>query len=298
MMKKIQILNNQNKISTEVASKLTCLNECDEFSIRIAFNEYERYQFKNKDVTLCPGNFLIINEGTVYNREINSKVPVSTLSIFFNNRFLDSFHHGFISSERVLLDEPFYAPADRDPEFLETLYPLKGDMMFNLLHIEKIFHLDESNDLLMNEYLYHCLFNFYRIYDREILLRSEQLEVANVHTRNELFRRLNNAKDFMISNYNKDIQLKDICNYACLSETHFYRSFKQAFHCSPHQFIMDFRLSQAKHMLKNTNHEIKVIVNTVGFDCVSSFTRLFKNRYGITPGNFRIATISQKPAQR
>jgi len=197
-----------------------------------------------------------------------------------------------MSSDRLLLDDPFNVPNSPAPVFLETLYPLKGDMMFNLVHIRNLFHSEVNNDLLMNEYLYHCLFNFYRIYDKEILVKSKQLNVVNINTRNELFKRLNNAKDYIISNYNRDIQLEDICKYACLSETHFYRCFKQTFHCSPHQYLMQFRLSQAKHMLKNTNYEVREIVNLIGFDCVSSFIRLFKDRFGVTPGNYRLTTAA------
>ncbi len=291
-MKKIQILNNQNKIYSEAIDLVNCTNESHEFSIRMVFNGNELYNIGNKELNIFPGNFLAINEGTIYNRKINSEAPVNTLSILYTNQFLKSFRHSVTSSDRLLLDDPFSVPNNPAPIFLETIYPLKGDMMFNLVHIRNLFHSEVNNDLLMNEYLYHCLFNFYRIYDKEILVKSKQLNVVNINTRNELFKRLNNAKDYMISNYNQDIQLEDICKYACLSETHFYRTFKQTFHCSPHQYLMQLRLSQAKYMLKNTTYEVREIVNLIGFDCVSSFIRLFKDRFGVTPGNYRLTTAA------
>jgi AraC family transcriptional regulator len=287
-MKKIQILNNQNKIYSESVNRISCLNERGDFSINIVFEGSELFNIGKKDLNIFPGNFLVINEGTVYNRKIDSELQVNTLSILYTNQYLNSFQHSVTSAESLLLDEPFHIPNNLRPKFLETIYPLKGDMMFNLVHIRNLFHSEANNDLLMNEYLYHCLFNFYRIYYKEILVKSEQLNVINIGARNELFKRLNNAKDYMISNYNKDIQLEDICKYACLSETHFYRSFKQTFHCSPHQYLIQLRLSQAKYMLKNTNYEVREIVNLVGFDCVSSFIRLFKDRFGVTPGNYRL----------
>ncbi len=291
-MKKIQILNNQNKIYSEAIDLVNYTNESHEFSIRMVFNGNELYNIGNKELNIFPGNFLIINEGTIYNRKINSELPVNTLSILYTNQFLKSFRHSVTSSDRLLLDDPFTVPNNPAPVFLETIYPLKGDMMFNLAHIRNLFHSEINNDLLMNEYLYHCLFNFYRIYYKEILVKSKQLNVVNINTRNELFKRLNNAKDYMISNYNQEIQLEDICKYACLSETHFYRCFKQTFHCSPHQYLMQLRLSQAKYMLKNTSYEVREIVNLIGFDCVSSFIRLFKDRFGVTPGNYRLTTAA------
>ncbi|HZY35762.1 MAG TPA: AraC family transcriptional regulator [Mucilaginibacter sp.] len=287
-MKKIEILNNQNRIYSEVSNHVICVNECHEFSIRLVFNGTEHYTIANKELSIFPENFLVINEGTVYSRKIESELAVSSFAILYTNEFLNSFNYSITSSEHVLLDEPFHVPHNISPVFPETLYPLKGDMMYNLIHIRNLFNSELNNDLLMNEYLYHCLFNFYRVYYSEIMVKSEKLNVIKIKTRNELFKRLNHAKDYMISNYNKDIQLEDICKYACLSETHFFRSFKQTFNCSPHQYLTQLRLSQAKYMLKNTNYEVREIVSLIGFDCVSTFIRLFKDRFGVTPGNYRL----------
>ena len=286
-MKKIQILNNQNKIYSEVTKNASYVNECHEFSIRMILDGQEQYKLGNKKLKIFPGNFLIINEGTIFSREIYSEIPVNTISILYGSQFLNSFHHSITSPDSVLLDEPFITPKNSLPVFLETLYPLKGDMMFNLIHLKDLFNSENSDDMLMSEYLFHSLINFYRIYNKEIIAKSEQLNVLNYKTRAELFKRLNIAKDYMISNYNQVLSLHDICRHACLSETHFYRTFKQTFHCSPHQYLIQVRLAQARYMLKNTNYEVKEIVNLIGIDCVSSFIRFFKGRYGVTPGNYR-----------
>ena len=287
-MRKIQVLQNQNKVQSETISKVKYANECQEFSVRMVFNGDERYTIGNRNITVYPGNFLIINEGTTFTSEISSDAPVNTMSVLYTGSFLNSFHRTIISTDNELLDEPFHVPSDSMPVFPETLYPFKGDMLFNSVHLKNLFNSEENDDVLMNEYLYHCLLNFYRVYQKEIVQKSEQLNVLKNNTRTELFRRLNNAKDYMISNYNKDISLNEICGYACLSETHFFRSFRQTFHCTPHQYLMQLRLSQSKHMLKNTNYEVKEIVSIIGFDCVSSFIRLFKSRFGVTPGSYRM----------
>ena len=287
-MRKIQVLQNQNKVQSETISNIKYANECQEFSVRMVFNGNERYTIGNRNVTVYPGNFLIINEGTIFSSEIASDVPVNTMSVLYTGPFLNSFHRTVTSTDNELMDEPFHVPSGPVPAFPETLYPFKGDMLFNSVHLKDLFNSDVNDDVLMNEYLYHCLLNFYRVYQKEIVQKSEQLNVLKSTTRTELFRRLNNAKDYMISNYNKDISLNEICRYACLSETHFFRSFRQTFHCTPHQYLMQLRLAQSRHMLKHTNYEVKEIVSIIGFDCVSSFIRLFKNRFGVTPGNYRM----------
>jgi len=286
-MRKTEILSNNNKIYSETTSSAAYKNENQELSIRVVFNGNERYTIGSRTINVSPANFLVVNEGTVFSREIYSAAPVQMLSVFYTAQFLRSFHHGFTSSDVVLLDDPFIIPQSPAPSFLETLYPFKGDMRFNLVHLKNLFNSGVTDDLLMSEYLNHCLINFYRIYNKEILQKSEQLKILNHQTRTELFKRLNNAKDYMLSNYDQNISLDEICKYACLSETHFFRSFKQVFHCSPHQYLIQLRLSQAKYLLKTTSYEVREIVNIVGFDCPSSFIRLFKDKFGVTPGNYR-----------
>src|SRR6185503_771539 len=109
-----------------------------EFSIRMVVDGHEQYKLGNKKLKIFPGNFLVINEGTVFGREIYSDIPVNTISILYGSQFLKSFHHNATSSDAALLDEPFYTPSGAASVFLETLYPLKGDMRFNLVHLQNL----------------------------------------------------------------------------------------------------------------------------------------------------------------
>ena len=287
-MKKVEILNNRNRAYSEITRCAEHFSQKEDFSVRVVFTGTERYTMGTRDLNISAGSFLIINEGTVFNRHIYSDIPVQSLSILYTSEFLRSFHHSYISTDSLLLNDPFNVPQSPVPLFLETLYPFKGDMKFNLSHLKDFLYSDNKDDLLMSEYLNHCLINFYRVYNKEIVQKSGQLNVSNHQTRTELFKRLNNAKDYMLSNYQRGITLDEICRYACLSETHFFRSFKKVFHCSPHQYLRQLRLSQAKHLLRTTKYEVREVVSLVGFDCPSSFIRLFKDKFGVTPGNYRV----------
>lgn len=286
-MKIIKVLNNQNKLYNEITSNASYENQCEEFSFRVVFTGNERFNIGGKNLSIYPGSFLVINGGTVFSREIYSDIPANTFSILYNPKFLNEFHNDNVCSDDILLDDPFSQKNRSTPIFLETIYPFNGDMMFNLVHLKNHFDTELHNDMLINEYMYYSLINFYRLYKKEILVKSDQLNVLNNKTRVELFRRLNNAKDYMMSNYNQILSVQEICRYACLSEMHFYRTFKQTYGCSPHQYLVKLRLTSARHMLKNTNYGITEIVSLSGFDNASSFIRLFKDRFGVTPGNFR-----------
>jgi AraC-like DNA-binding protein len=170
--------------------------------------------------------------------------------------------------------------------FLETIYPCKGDIKYNLLHLIDHFN-GNADELLLDDYIYHALLLFHRLYDKEVLYKSSCLGASNAGTRNELFKRLTLAKDFMLSNYSQDISLDDISQQSCLSSTHLFRTFKQIYKCSPHQYLIQIRLDNAKHMLKSTNYTLNEIVSLVGFTCPSTFIKLFKNKFQFTPGTYR-----------
>lgn len=285
-MKTFKVLYNQNKLHSEITTEASYTDQKNELSLHAVFNGSENYTIGKRMVTVFPDNFLILNDGTSYDRTIYSDALANTFAIYFSPKFLLDFQYGYSLSDRNLLDEPINKSIAETTTFLETIYPCKGDIKYNLLHL--IDHFNENADeLLLDDYIYHTLLLFYRLYDKEVLHKSNCLDALNVGTRNELFKRLTLAKDFMLSNYSQDISLDDISQQSCLSPTHLFRTFKQIYNCSPHQYLIKIRLDNARHMLKSTDYTLNEIVNLVGFTCPSTFIKLFKNKFQFTPGTYR-----------
>ena len=285
-MRYSKTLRNNNTIWSDTTSHKYQTQHTSEFNIRFVFNGDEVYQIGRRQLTLYPDSFLIINKGTQYTSKIDSPSPVDSFSLGFDQAFLQDFNNCRQLSEHKLLDNRV-SSRTHEYDFSETLYPFKGDMRFNLQHLKNYMDKGSHNELLINEYMHHCLINYYTIYDQEIFKKIEALKFLNRSTRIEILRRLNLAKEYLLSNYNMNISLEDLAEHACLSVNHLLRTFKQAFHQSPHQFLMQTRLQRAKLLLKTTNYPINEIVNLVGFECPSSFIRLFKNRYQVTPLKYR-----------
>ena len=108
-----------------------------------------------------------------------------------------------------------------------------------------------------------------------------------------MYKRIVEAKLFIDQNYAQAIDLDKIADSAHYSKYHFLRLFKQAFGKSPHQYLKDVRLDQAKLRLKS-NLSITAVCFEVGFDSVSSFSLLFKKHTGLSPKEFRQKEQSQK----
>lgn len=93
--------------------------------------------------------------------------------------------------------------------------------------------------------------------------------------------------DYMAENFGENIVLEDIASQAGISPFHFSRLFKQTIGQSPHQFLMAYRIEQAKKMLINSDRQMIEIAFSCGFSDQAHFSRVFKQIQGETPKNWR-----------
>ncbi len=93
--------------------------------------------------------------------------------------------------------------------------------------------------------------------------------------------------DYVTLNYGNNILLEDMAAQASLSPSHFSRLFKQTIGQSPYQFLMAYRIEQAKKMLDNANALMVDIALSCGFSDQAHFSRVFKKIEGLTPKQYR-----------
>jgi len=72
-----------------------------------------------------------------------------------------------------------------------------------------------------------------------------------------------------------------------MSRGRFAQRFKAVLGQSPMQYLTDWRLQKAKHLLKETNLSIAEVGFRSGYQSLPSFTRRFGKQFGITPAAFR-----------
>jgi AraC-like DNA-binding protein len=99
--------------------------------------------------------------------------------------------------------------------------------------------------------------------------------------------RLSPIVDFINTHYEKNITLKDMAMMCFLCPAYFIREFKKKYNVSPYQYLISRRLDEAQHLLHQKEISIKQICTKVGYEDVSSFSKLFKRRFGISPENYR-----------
>lgn len=105
--------------------------------------------------------------------------------------------------------------------------------------------------------------------------------------RPDIIRRLRRSRDFIEDNYDRHISLADMAAAAFMSSAHFLRQFKHEFGLTPYQYLTECRLRAAQELLISTQVAITDIVFASGFGNRSAFSRLFKERCGVSPLEFR-----------
>ena len=92
---------------------------------------------------------------------------------------------------------------------------------------------------------------------------------------------------YIHENYKHGLSLNEIASHIGVSKSTALHLFQRFLHTTPVNYLIEYRLQAASWLLKNTNKKVKTIAYESGFHNVDYFCRLFKNRYHVTPSEYR-----------
>lgn len=95
------------------------------------------------------------------------------------------------------------------------------------------------------------------------------------------------AKEYIDSNYHRDISLDDLSRILNLSPYYFSKLFKEETGENFVEFLTRIRLDKAKELLKSPDISMKEICAQVGYSDPNYFSRIFKKVTGQTPTEYR-----------
>jgi AraC-like DNA-binding protein len=87
----------------------------------------------------------------------------------------------------------------------------------------------------------------------------------------------------MESNYCFNLKLEEYAAMNNRSLSAFKRDFQKEYATTPGKWLLEKRLTHAKHLLANTGKSIGEVAFESGFESTSHFSRSFKERFGIAP---------------
>ena len=81
--------------------------------------------------------------------------------------------------------------------------------------------------------------------------------------------------------------LSRIAGHFGISERTVYTKFKNSYGMTPAEYVKSHRLSQGEKMLCGSKSSISEIAESLGFSGTSYFCKVFKEKYGLTPQQYR-----------
>lgn len=117
-----------------------------------------------------------------------------------------------------------------------------------------------------------------------------QVELIGVQSSDSSFphsRRINRIVQFVEKNYNRKISLEDVGELVGMSASSVSRFFKKRTRHNFWDYLNGFRIDRAAQMMIETEHTISEISYACGFNNISNFNRVFRERIGTTPSDYR-----------
>jgi AraC-like DNA-binding protein len=236
---------------------------------------------------LDPGRYLVLNEGRRYGMTVDSEMPVETLCIFFRHGFAEEAAWTRKTSEIRLLDDP-EMPRGRAFEVAETLRPHDRWVSPELSRLRAGLAAGTAPALWLEERVHALAAALVRA-ERDLAGAADRLPAARAATRDELSRRLRRARDAAEAALGERLSLARLAREACLSTFHFHRAFTALFGETPHGYVTRRRLERARDALARSDRAVTEIALDHGFESPSSFSTLFRRRFGLSPRQFRLA---------
>jgi len=91
-------------------------------------------------------------------------------------------------------------------------------------------------------------------------------------------------KEIMEYNFSSNLSLNEFARLCARSLSSFKREFVELYHTTPGKWLMEKRLEYSKYLLETTDLDIEEVCFESGFENRSHFIKVFRNKYGLTPG--------------
>ena len=95
------------------------------------------------------------------------------------------------------------------------------------------------------------------------------------------------AKSYIHENLNKKLTIKEICDEVGCSKTTLIAAFKKEFGITVNAAVTEAKLEEAKKLLTAGEMSINEIAAATGFYDQAYFSKVFSQKYGIPPSEFR-----------
>jgi AraC-like DNA-binding protein len=98
---------------------------------------------------------------------------------------------------------------------------------------------------------------------------------------------MHKALQYVMQNFQKDIQIRDLLEVTNMSYATFYNYFKRNYKMPFKEYLLEIRVEYACKLLKDEALNISEVAYSCGFENLSNFNRQFRRLRGMTPSQYQ-----------
>lgn len=118
---------------------------------------------------------------------------------------------------------------------------------------------------------------------------------TRIYKQKEYIQKFKSVITYIDKHYTENLSLDMVASYSGFSKYHFTRLFKQYTNFTYYEYLVFRRLKTAEELLTQPNLSVTEIALQSGFSSISSFNRIFKQKKGCTPSEYRAAYTVIEP---
>lgn len=120
-----------------------------------------------------------------------------------------------------------------------------------------------------------------------LLISERQKKTVSISHNPKSLEKMKTVLKYVEEHYTEKLTIDDMAELIFYSKSHFMKFFKAHMGTGFTEYLNDYRLTMAARLLKSSDESILMIAEESGFDNLSYFNRIFKRKYGVSPGSYR-----------
>lgn len=238
---------------------------------------YGKFEIYGVSHVVTPGSLIVLPQGTPYFYVPNESEPMSFLA--FN------FDYIWDNSDKATPIPPvksgnFDKASILSPVFFSDTVQLNAPLIIDKMNSVSSLVYEIDNEYKRRDAMYElrcsCLLTCILSH---AIIANERRGQRNVSS--ELI-------DYIRKNYKEKITLEKLGNLFGYHPNYLNALFQQHTGKTIYNYLQDYRINEAIHLLQATDITIGEIALLVGFNDISHFSKAFKKITGFIPSNFRV----------
>ena len=228
---------------------------------------------------ITPGMIVLFSAGTEYVWAIE-QAKYYSLNFDYTHNFshiTESIHpiHSDAFQEDLILEKPYFEDVVKLNKPIILRDTSNVEYLISLI-VTEFSMCEEHKDMLLSSLLKSAITAVVResLFSQSTKKNKAQKIVSDVIS-------------YINMNYERPVSNEDIAENFHFNEAYLNRVFRKNTGRSMHEFLVNCRITAAKEMLCSQGFSVGEIAEKCGFSSVYHFTKIFKQKTGVTPSEYR-----------